>query len=111
MRNHMIKRIGARYLGDKRAEFCVLAPALEEMSVHIISPSTRLIPLAKNDCGYWSTVVEDIEPGARYFYRFHGKDVPDPASYYQPEDVSGASCLIDHDAFHWNHKNGKDIPL
>jgi len=107
----MIKALGARYLGDKRSEFCVWAPSLEEMSLRIVSPSTQLVPLSKDERGYWRTVVDGIEPGSRYFYHFNNKDLPDPASFYQPEDVFGPSCLIDHSTYAWKSKNGHAIPL
>ncbi len=107
----MVQLIGAHYLGNKKARFCIWAPALEKVSLHIVSPSDRLVPLAKDEWGYWSAVLEDIDPGARYFYHFNGEDFPDPASYYQPEDVLGASCLVDHGAFSWKFKNGKDMAL
>jgi len=107
----MIKPLGARYLGDKKCEFCVWAPALENMSLHIVSPSDRFVPLFKDEGGYWSAVLEDIEPGARYFYHFNNKDFPDPASYSQPEDVFGASCLVDQGAFSWQSENGHGVAL
>jgi len=107
----MIKVLGARYLGNRKAEFRTWAPTLKEMSLRIISPSTRLVPLSKDEWGYWETVLEDVEPGARYFYHFNDKDFPDPASYYQPEDVCGASCLLDHGSFAWKSPNSPGIAL
>jgi len=107
----MIKALGARYLGDKKCEFCVWAPSLEKLSLRIVSPLSRLTALSKDEGGYWSIILEDIEPGARYFYHFNEKDFPDPASFYQPEDVFGASCLVDHGAFAWKSQNGKGMAL
>jgi maltooligosyltrehalose trehalohydrolase len=48
--------------------------------------------------------------GARYRYRVDGwQEVPDPASRYQPEDVHGASQVVDPAAFVWSdeHWNGR----
>jgi len=107
----MIKTLGARYLGDKKCEFCVWAPDLENIFLHIVSPADRVIPLIKDEWGYWSMVVHDIAPGARYFYQVNKKDIPDPASYFQPEGVFGPSCLIDHSAFGWKFKNCNSLTL
>ena len=107
----MIKVLGGRYLGDKKAEFCVWAPAVEKMFVRVISPSNQLVPLSKDEWGYWRAVLENIEPGSRYFYHFNNRDLPDPASYYQPEDVFGASCLIDQNTFSWKSQNCKGIAM
>jgi len=101
----MIKALGARYFGNRKAEFRVWAPALENMSLRFISPTHRTIPLSKDEWGYWSTVLENVDPGTRYFYHFNDKNFPDPASYYQPEGVGGASCLIDHGGFAWKIQN------
>ena len=41
-------------------------------------------------------------PGTRYHYRIDDElNVPDPASSYQPDDVSGPSELVDHSQFRW----------
>src|SRR5258706_307721 len=107
----MIKTLGAHYLGNNKAKFCLWAPLLENVSLRIVSPAPRHLPLSKDEWGYWETVLEDIGPGARYFYNFNDKDFPDPASFYQPDDVFGASCLTDHGAFSWKSKNGHGIAL
>ena len=52
--------------------------------------------------GWFERLVEDAAPGLRYRYRLpDGLAVPDPASRFQPEDVHGASELIDPQAFDW----------
>ena len=107
----MIKALGAHYLNDKKARFCLWAPALDDVKLHIISPSPRYVSLLKDEWGYWNTTLEDIVPGTRYFYHFNGDDLPDPASYYQPEDVFGPSCLVDHGAFTWKYSNGQAAAL
>ena len=43
-----------------------------------------------------------MKAGARYKFRIDDEiDVPDPASAFQPEDVSGPSEVIDHAAYRW----------
>jgi maltooligosyltrehalose trehalohydrolase len=107
----MIKVLGAQYLGNNKAGFCFWAPTLEDVSLHIVSPFERRVSLLKDEWGYWSAVLEDLPPGARYFYHINGKDLPDPASAYQPDGVFGASCLVDHAAFGWEFHNWQGVAL
>ncbi len=104
-------KIGSNYLGDGRCEFTVWAPSHDEVAVQIVSPENRIIPLQKDEQGYWKTIAEGIEPGTLYFYKIAGDDRPDPASQYQPKDVHGPSAVVDHSTFTWNDAGWSGIPL
>lgn len=105
-------KLGANYLGENRCEFRVWSPLRETVSLKIVSPEERLIPLERDQQGYWSTTVENIPPGTRYFYQLdHQFTHPDPASYSQPEGVHGASEVIDQTTFVWQDQDWKTIPL
>lgn len=110
-------KIGADYLGEKRCEFVVWAPLLKGVELKIISPlradnDLSLIPMEKDDKGYWRKIVEGISPGVLYLYRLEEKIYrPDPASHLQPEGVHGPSQLVDHKSFNWNDDNWAGIPL
>ena len=107
-----MRKIGARYLSDNKCEFIVWAPLLERLGVSIVTgQSSREIDLQRDESGYFSAIVDDVIPGTRYFYNIAGRLTPDPASYSQPEDVFGPSCVIDHEAFNWQDKNWKGIAL
>jgi maltooligosyltrehalose trehalohydrolase len=107
-----MRKIGARYLSDKKCEFIVWAPLLERLGVSIVTgQSSREIDLQRDESGYFSAIVDDVMPGSRYFYNIAGRLTPDPASYFQPEDVFGPSCVIDHEAFNWQDKNWKGVAL
>jgi maltooligosyltrehalose trehalohydrolase len=109
--------IGANYLGKEWCEFVVWAPFLKKVELKIIPPVCTIheMPLhimEKDDNGYWKRVVEDIQPGALYFYRLEEeKDRPDPASYFQPQGVHGASQVVDHKSFNWKDGGWSGIPL
>jgi len=105
-----MKTIGARYQGNKTCEFTVWAPLLEHLTLSIVSPNPREIDLTREG-EYFYARLEDILPGTKYFYRINGNLVPDPASFYQPEDVFGPSCVVDHTAFEWHDSHWKGIPL
>jgi maltooligosyltrehalose trehalohydrolase len=52
-----------------------------------------------------------VRAGARYKFRIDDDiDVPDPASAFQPEDVSGPSEVIDHSAFNWRATDWRGRP-
>ncbi len=105
-------RVGANVLGDGYCEFVVWAPLRYQVTVQILTPQERMLPMEKDDLGYWRVKATDIAPGTRYFYQLD-EDLtrPDPASHYQPEDVHKASAVVAHDAFVWEDNNWRGIPL
>ncbi|MDR7037092.1 maltooligosyltrehalose trehalohydrolase [Methylobacterium sp. BE186] len=53
--------------------------------------------------GWREATLRDARAGARYGFRVDGNlVVPDPASRFQPDDVSGLSEVIDPAAFAWS---------
>jgi len=61
--------------------------------------------------GYFTTFLEDIEPGTRYFYRLNGDRLrPDPVSRSQPDGVHGPSQVIDPSEFKWQDQEWRGIP-
>jgi maltooligosyltrehalose trehalohydrolase len=105
-------KIGSNYLGNGRCEFTVWAPSHEEVSVHIVSPSDRLLPMQKDEWGYFKVLAENMEPGTLYFYKIAGEtDRPDPASHSQPQDVHGPSEVVAHSKMNWTDTDWSGIPL
>lgn len=105
-------KIGADYLGNGQCEFVVWAPAHDDVAVQVVYPEKRLIPMQKDEQGYWKTVAEGIEPGTLYFYKIAGEtDRPDPASCYQPKGVHEASEVRDRKAMKWKDAEWSGIPL
>lgn len=104
--------IGANYLGNNCCEFRVWSPLRQRVAVKILSPEERLIDLEPDEQGYWSTTVDNIPPGSRYFYQLDGNAThPDPASYSQPDGVHQASEVIDQNSFVWQDHDWKSISL
>jgi maltooligosyltrehalose trehalohydrolase len=105
-------KIGSNYLGDGRCEFTVWAPSHEEMAVQIVSPQKRLLPMQKDEAGYWKVTAQGIEPGTLYFYKIAGEtERPDPASHFQPKGVHEASEVVDHSKMNWTDAQWSGIPL
>jgi hypothetical protein len=107
-----VTRIGALYRGDNQCEFCVWAPLRQHVSLRLIGPPARDLPLEKDQAGYWQAVVDDVPPGSRYWYLLDGRARrSDPASQFQPEGVHGPSAVIDHAAFAWTDAGWEGAPL
>jgi maltooligosyltrehalose trehalohydrolase len=94
--------LGATHLGDGRTSFCVWAPKAERVAVHILGSHDRLVPLARAGRGYFCATVPDAPPGTLYCYRLDDdRELPDPASRFQPEGVHGPSAVVDRASFTW----------
>lgn len=105
-------KIGSNYLGKGRCEFVVWAPFREEVAVHIVSDKNQIIPMVKDEWGYFKVIAEQINPGTLYYYKLQGEqERPDPASHSQPNDVHGPSEVIDHSQMKWTDLNWSGIPL
>ncbi|WP_232065226.1 alpha-amylase family glycosyl hydrolase [Rhodocytophaga rosea] len=103
-------KVGTEYLGDGKCSFTVWAPEKNTATVHIVSPKEQFLEMNKTKEGYFQLTVENIYPGATYFYRLDsGQDLPDPASHFQPEGVHGPSQVIDHSNYQWKDKVWKGI--
>ncbi|EDX74270.1 malto-oligosyltrehalose trehalohydrolase [Coleofasciculus chthonoplastes PCC 7420] len=103
-------KIGSNYLGNGQCEFRVWAPFRDSVAVHIVSPQDQVIPLQKDEWGYWQETVK-ADPGTLYVYQLDGSlERPDPASHYQPEGVHGSSQVVDHH-FDWTDNSWQGIPL
>lgn len=103
---------GAFYLGGDRCQFTVWAPLHEQVSVSIILPEVRLLPMQAVGSGYWQSTADAIAPGTQYFYQLDDNiERPDPASQSQPDGVHGPSQVIDHSSFEWSDSSWSGLPL
>jgi len=105
-------KIGPNDLGGGRWEFTVWAPFLKKVELKMLWPEKKVLPMDRDEKGYWKTVLTDIPPDTRYFYRLEARtDRPDPASPFQPEGVHGPSQVVDHLSFRWEDGGWKGIDL
>ncbi|MES2703893.1 MAG: malto-oligosyltrehalose trehalohydrolase [Bacteroidota bacterium] len=107
----MLRPVGAIYLGAQKCRFTVWAPEKSIMTLHIVSPDDRMEEMQKDHDGYFTVELNGIEPGTQYYYIIDNRDVPDPASYYQPDGVHGPSQVIDHQAHKWADNSWRGLPL
>jgi maltooligosyltrehalose trehalohydrolase len=98
---------GAEVLEKGETRFALWAPAAE--TVELILEDGAL-PMHREEEGTFVLTTE-AGPGARYLYRIDGgQEVPDPASRYQPDDVHGASQVVDPGTFVWEDEHWKGRP-
>jgi maltooligosyltrehalose trehalohydrolase len=89
------------------ALFRLWAPAAKRVDVLLEKPH----PLRRGDDGWFSADIAGVKAGARYKFRIDDEiDVPDPASAFQPDDVSGAGEVIDHAAYAWRAADWRGRP-
>ncbi len=96
---------------DGTWELLVWAPKSTAVSVHFCETdqSVAMQPVSN---GYHHAEIKGIKPGAKYRFRLtDGRELPDPASRFQPEGVHGPSELIDTAAFRWSDQKWKGIAL
>src|ERR1700678_720058 len=99
-------RIGANRLADGSWEFLVWVPNARSVSLQLLRGRGELLEMAPLARGYFRRTVENLEPGARYFFQLDGaRDLPDPASRFQPEGVHGPSEVVDLSNFQWTDQN------
>ncbi len=66
----------------------------------------RIIPLEREESGYFGGVDSDGCAGDLYLYRFgESQGWPDPASRFQPLGVHGPSMVIDPERFEWSDQS------
>jgi maltooligosyltrehalose trehalohydrolase len=94
---------GAEYHDDGRVRFRLWAPAARHVELSLKGEdNSPPLPLNRCDQGWFELITTAAKPGDRYYYRIDGgQEVPDPASRFQPKDVSGPSEVIDPNTFDW----------
>src|SRR5262249_48216973 len=84
-----------------RVRFRLWAPS--HAVVHLqLGPPAGSIVLRRAGGGWHALVTDRARPGSRYrFVLPDGQALADPGSRYQPEDVHGASEVVDPSAYGW----------
>ncbi|HWM45550.1 MAG TPA: malto-oligosyltrehalose trehalohydrolase [Xanthobacteraceae bacterium] len=101
------RTFGPRLTPEGGTEFRLWAPAAR--SVDLLTRG-RTLPMQAGADGWFTLVMPDTGPGTRYKFRIDGElEVPDPASSFQPDDVPGASEVIDH-RYPWRAESWRGRP-
>jgi malto-oligosyltrehalose trehalohydrolase len=100
------RHFGATLTADG-ASFRLWAPAAKRVDLLL----DKSHPLRRGKDGWFSVDIPGINAGARYKFRIDDEiDVPDPASAFQPDDVSGPSEVIDHESYRWRAADWRGRP-
>jgi maltooligosyltrehalose trehalohydrolase len=100
------RQFGPRLTADATS-FRLWAPAAKHVDLLLDRP----YPLDRRGNGWFSAEIPGVAAGARYRFRIDGEvDVPDPASAFQPEDVFGASEVIDPATYAWRAGDWRGRP-
>ncbi len=92
--------------------FRLWAPDCQSVSLCLEGPQANTeIPMQRSETGWCETVVAEAGPGTRYRFRVDGGlRVPDPASRFQPDDIHGASEVIDPASYPWRQDAWRGRP-
>ena len=100
------RQFGPRLTADGTS-FRLWAPAAKHVDLLLEKP----YPLHRCGDGWFSADIPGVAAGARYRFRIDGEvDVPDPASAFQPDDVFGASEVIDPATYAWRARDWRGRP-
>jgi len=100
------RQFGARLTADGTL-FRLWAPAAKRVDLLLEKPQ----PLRRGEDGWFCVDLAGVKAGARYKFRIDDEiDVPDPASAFQPDDVSGPSEVIDHAGYRWRATDWRGRP-
>ncbi len=98
---------GPRLTSDSVA-FRLWAPAAKRADV-LLDGTTH--EMQRESEGWFTREVAGIGAGARYRFLIDGEtEVPDPASAFQPEDITGPSEVIDHRGYNWRASDWRGRP-
>ncbi|HXS27576.1 MAG TPA: malto-oligosyltrehalose trehalohydrolase [Steroidobacteraceae bacterium] len=98
---------GAEPTPDGAVRFRLWAPAARQVELVLLGPQStapqRILEMRPVGNHWFELVSDAARAGSLYRYRIDGGiEVPDPASRFNPCDVSGPSCVIDPTAFKWS---------
>ncbi len=73
-----------------------------EKRIELVIEGRPAVSMTRGANGFHEVFIEGLAAGARYRFALeNGRQVPDPASRFQPEDVNGPSEAIDPGAYRW----------
>lgn len=105
-RKHSIP-FGAELLAEESVRFRLWGPKALRVDLWL-ADSNEFLPMNSVGDGWHELVTDKARRGSGYKFRIDGDiSVPDPASRYQPEDVHGASEVIDPEVFNWQDDRWK----
>ncbi|HUX23081.1 MAG TPA: malto-oligosyltrehalose trehalohydrolase [Burkholderiales bacterium] len=104
MKHRHAMPFGAQLQHDGSTRFRLWAPGAARMDLETTSGGVAsVMAMTALDAGWFEAHVAHAPAGTRYAYRSGDTRLPDPASRFNPDDVHGASMVIDPLAYDWRH--------
>jgi maltooligosyltrehalose trehalohydrolase len=101
---------GACVREDGTTRFRLWSPGAQRIEL-CLEEAGRALAMERDTGGWAECVTREAPAGTRYRYRIDGEAlVPDPAARFQPEDVHGASEVIDPLAYAWGDAAWAGLP-
>ncbi len=104
--------VGAEIIeGHEGAHLRVWAPARRRVDVVCVDAGGLLESLSPEGDGHFSGTVPRLGAGVRYAFVLDGeaRQLPDPASRFQPEGPHGPSQVIDPRRFRWTDRSWRGV--
>ncbi|MEY8875068.1 MAG: alpha-amylase family glycosyl hydrolase, partial [Leptothrix sp. (in: b-proteobacteria)] len=86
--------VGHYRSAEGRSAFRVFAPGKKSVGV-VLLDSQQTVALTGDELGYWTGETDALPAGALYRIDVDGRQLPDPASRFQPQGVHGPSMVVD----------------
>ncbi|MEW5756981.1 MAG: malto-oligosyltrehalose trehalohydrolase [Pseudomonadota bacterium] len=100
---------GAQLTEKNEVRFRLWAPSAQR--VMLLIDNDAPVPMQALQAGWYECISARAHPGSRYRYQIdEGQWVPDPASRFNPDDVHGASQVIDAASFDWQDSAWRGRP-
>jgi maltooligosyltrehalose trehalohydrolase len=106
-----MEKFGPTPLSDSRWSFVAWAPGLSELSLVLCGQPAGRIAMTREGCGFY-VAEANAKAGTKYLFALpDGRELPDPASRFQPDGVHGPSAVIDTSTFCWTDGDFSAPPL
>lgn len=102
MQHTGVTQLGVRWINNQ-AHIRIWAPWATTVDC-LLTEREIVIPLAKQEYGYWYSQSDLPRHDERYKIIVDGTAYPDPASLFQPEGVHGPSAMVDL-SYAWTDQN------
>jgi maltooligosyltrehalose trehalohydrolase len=103
---------GADLLPDRQVRFRLWGPAATQVNLCILDENeARYLSMPRITNGWFELITSHTAAGTRYRFQIDGRmEIPDPASRFQPDDVHGASEVVDPLSFAWHDETWRNRP-
>ena len=104
--------LGAVPADDGSCSFVVWAPALDGLQLVLVDDGgteLRRVPLQRAG-EHHRVVVDGVGHGSRYRFALGSRQLPDPASRWQPDGVDGPSAVFDASRHRWHDSGFRPPP-